>query len=100
VVVPAPCVWVLFRRRDLLDLLENLDVGLGWCVAVLGQSVTPEYPEGLQPEGGVYQRCDKRLGLYSDSGVLRRLINTDQSFSSYTSSDIGCVAVGNGKGNR
>jgi hypothetical protein len=29
------------------------------------------------------QRCDKRLGLYSDSGVLSRLINTDQMFSSW-----------------
>jgi len=28
------------------------------------------------------QSCDKRLGLISDSGVLSRLINTDQMFSS------------------
>ena len=34
-------------------------------------------------EGGkIDQSCDKRVVLYSDSGVLSRLINTDQMFSS------------------
>jgi hypothetical protein len=33
-------------------------------------------------DNGVFQRCDKRVVLYSDSGVLSRLINTDQFFSS------------------
>jgi hypothetical protein len=35
VVVPAPCVWVLLWGGDLLDLLEDLDVGLRGGVAVL-----------------------------------------------------------------
>lgn len=34
VVVPAPCVRELLWGRDLLDLLEDLDVGLRWSVAV------------------------------------------------------------------
>jgi hypothetical protein len=34
VVVPAPCVWVLLRSGDLLDLLEDLDIGLRWGVAI------------------------------------------------------------------
>ena len=35
VVVPAPCVGVLFWGRDLLDLLVDLDIGLRWGVAGL-----------------------------------------------------------------
>ena len=34
VVVPAPCVGVLLRRRDSLELLEDLDVGLRGGVAI------------------------------------------------------------------
>lgn len=33
------------------------------------------------------QKCDKRKVLYSDSGVLSRLINTDQMFSSQSWED-------------
>ena len=43
------------------------------------------YLEEMQQKQGLDQRCDKRLGLYSDSGVLSRLINTDQMFSSFES---------------
>lgn len=35
VVVPAPCVRVLLWRGNLLDLLEDLDIGLRWGVAML-----------------------------------------------------------------
>jgi hypothetical protein len=35
VVVPAPCVWVFLWCWDLLNLLEDLYVGLRWGVAVL-----------------------------------------------------------------
>jgi hypothetical protein len=47
--------------------------------------------EQQQGGGGVFQSCDKRLVLISDSGVLSRLINTDQIFSSLK--EVGCGAV-------
>jgi hypothetical protein len=45
--------------------------------------VLGEVSRDQQQQEGIYQSCDKRLDLYSDSGVLSRLINTDQMFSSY-----------------
>jgi len=41
VVVPPPGVRELLGGRDLLDLLEDLDVGLRWGVAVNCQTMTP-----------------------------------------------------------
>jgi hypothetical protein len=83
VVVPAPCVWVLLRGRGLLDLLEDLYIGLRWGVAVPVLTDDSSRESSTKAAaGGLFQSCDKRLVLISDSGVLSRLINTDQIFSS------------------
>ena len=45
-VVPAPGVRVLLWRRDLLDLLEDLDIGLRWGVAT--SSLADDSSEDLE----------------------------------------------------
>lgn len=83
-VVPAPGVRVFLGRRRGLDLLEDLYIGLRGTVAVFLSVLAPQrtWTENVVRKKGDNQRCDKRLDLYSDSGVLSRLINTDQRFSS------------------
>jgi hypothetical protein len=82
VVVPAPGVGELLRRWDRLQLLEDLDIGLRWGIAI---AVLALFEWRWRRNIGKRKRRSevrKRMVLYSDSGVLSRLINTDQIFSS------------------
>jgi hypothetical protein len=82
VLVPTGSVGVLGSLGLRLQGLEGLDIGLGWGVALKSVSLKSSFSKSSGSDeivaGAKYQCCDKRIVFESCSGVLSRLINTDQ----------------------
>lgn len=71
VLVPSIGVRVLLDLWCLLELLEALDVGLGWAIAVRMSARKPQIPYSMRVgQGEVFesQRCAKARWKYSFAG--------------------------------